>query len=46
VGALWRASRRSGAGGKLHATFFTGGELTFWGHHANRIAAASWNPLG
>ena len=28
-----------GAAGKLHATFLTGGELTFCGHHANRFAA-------
>ena len=28
-----------GAAGKLHATFRTGGELTFCGHHANRFAA-------
>ena len=28
-----------GAAGKLQATFRTGGELTFCGHHANRFAA-------
>jgi hypothetical protein len=27
-----------GAAGKLRATFLTGGELTFCGHHANRFA--------
>ena len=28
-----------GAAGKVQATFPTGGELTFCGHHANRFAA-------
>ena len=32
-----------GAAAKLHATFRTGGELTFCGHHANRFAAGLIN---
>jgi hypothetical protein len=38
VAELVERCDKCGAAGKVQATFRTGGELTFCGHHANRYA--------